>query len=100
MAGKRRPYTCSFCGKNQEQTSRLIAGPNSVYICADCIALCNEILAQDERSMPSEHSVVAQASAQPSASAWWRRLVARRYVPRRRQTVQRQTVQRLVPTLG
>jgi ATP-dependent Clp protease ATP-binding subunit ClpX len=34
---------CSFCGKSQEEVGRLIAGPN-VYICDECIELCNEIM--------------------------------------------------------
>ncbi|WP_290924606.1 ATP-dependent Clp protease ATP-binding subunit ClpX [Halodesulfovibrio sp.] len=37
---------CTFCGKSQEQVARLIAGPE-VYICDECIALCNEIIAQE-----------------------------------------------------
>ena len=37
---------CSFCGKSQEQVKRLIAGPN-VYICDECIELCNEILEEE-----------------------------------------------------
>ncbi len=37
---------CSFCGKNQEHVKRLIAGPN-VYICDECIELCNEILEEE-----------------------------------------------------
>ncbi len=37
---------CSFCGKTQEQVKRLIAGPN-VYICDECIELCNEILEEE-----------------------------------------------------
>jgi CheY-like chemotaxis protein len=43
------PYTCSFCGKRQEPTRRLIAGPGGVAICAECVALCTEILAEEER---------------------------------------------------
>ncbi|MBM9536465.1 ATP-dependent Clp protease ATP-binding subunit ClpX [Desulfobulbus alkaliphilus] len=35
--------SCSFCGKNQEEVGKLIAGPN-VYICDECIELCNEIV--------------------------------------------------------
>lgn len=35
--------TCSFCGKSQEEVGKLIAGPN-VYICDECIDLCNEII--------------------------------------------------------
>ena len=34
---------CSFCGKSQEEVGKLIAGPN-VYICDECIELCNEIM--------------------------------------------------------
>jgi len=36
---------CSFCGKSQEEVGKLIAGPN-VYICDECIGLCNEIMAE------------------------------------------------------
>jgi ATP-dependent Clp protease ATP-binding subunit ClpX len=37
---------CSFCGKQQGEV-RLVAGPSDVYICHLCVALCNEILAQE-----------------------------------------------------
>jgi ATP-dependent Clp protease ATP-binding subunit ClpX len=37
---------CSFCGKNQEEVKKLIAGP-SVYICDECIELCNDIIAEE-----------------------------------------------------
>ena len=37
---------CSFCGKGQDQVRKLIAGPG-VYICDECIELCNEILAEE-----------------------------------------------------
>ena len=39
-------HKCSFCGKSQEQVRRLVAGPN-VYICNECILLCQEIIADD-----------------------------------------------------
>jgi len=38
--------TCSFCGKNQEEVRKLIAGP-AVYICDECIELCNDIVAEE-----------------------------------------------------
>ena len=42
---------CSFCGKSQKQVKKLIAGPG-VYICDECIELCNEIIEEEvgERS--------------------------------------------------
>ncbi len=38
---------CSFCGKTENQVHRLIAGPNGVYICDECIDLCDEILEEE-----------------------------------------------------
>ncbi len=46
----RQTPRCSFCGKEQRMVNRLVAGPN-VYICNECIALCNEIL-NDEGLFP------------------------------------------------
>ena len=43
---------CSFCGKFQEEVSRLIAGPN-VFICNECVALCANIL-QDEMTIQGD----------------------------------------------
>jgi ATP-dependent Clp protease ATP-binding subunit ClpX len=43
---------CSFCGKSQQEVKKLIAGP-SVYICDECVALCNEIIAEDTSSLPT-----------------------------------------------
>jgi ATP-dependent Clp protease ATP-binding subunit ClpX len=40
---------CSFCGKTQNEVRKLIAGP-SVYICNECIDICNEIINEDERN--------------------------------------------------
>ena len=46
---------CSFCGKSQKQVKKLIAGPG-VYICDECIDLCNEII-DEELAGPSDDSV-------------------------------------------
>jgi excisionase family DNA binding protein len=49
LAGKGRAgYRCSFCGKTQERVRRLIAGPGGVFICDECVALCNTILSEQE----------------------------------------------------
>ena len=45
--GNRVQYHCSFCGKNQDQVKRLIAGPGAVYICDECVALCQEIILEE-----------------------------------------------------
>lgn len=47
--GKKAKETlfCSFCGKNQKDVAKLIAGP-AVYICDECVRLCNEILSEEE----------------------------------------------------
>ena len=56
MAGPNRgnnmQYSCNFCGKNQSQVVRLIAGPGSVYICNECVDLCQEIIS--EESIPTD----------------------------------------------
>ncbi len=48
--GSRVQYNCSFCGKNQDQVKRLIAGPGAVYICDECVELCQEIINEETQS--------------------------------------------------
>lgn len=45
-SGSSHGLHCSFCGKSQREVKKLIAGPN-VYICDECIELCNEIIAEE-----------------------------------------------------
>lgn len=48
---------CSFCGKTQGQVRKLIAGPNDVYICNECVELCSDILDEElEPLYPGESS--------------------------------------------
>ncbi len=47
---------CSFCGKSKDSVRKFISGP-SVYICNECVALCNEILAEEEERIPAENAV-------------------------------------------
>ncbi len=47
---------CSFCGKSKESVKKFISGPN-VYICNECISLCNEILAEEEEREAQEQTV-------------------------------------------
>lgn len=52
---------CSFCGKSQEQVRKLIVGPGDIYICDECIALCNEIIDdefyEDEEPVAGEEQI-------------------------------------------
>ncbi|MFA6822681.1 MAG: ClpX C4-type zinc finger protein, partial [Geobacter sp.] len=48
LDGSQDTLTCSFCGKTQEEVKKLIAGP-AVYICDECIELCNDIVAEESR---------------------------------------------------
>ena len=49
--GPKVPYRCSFCGKSQEQVRKLIAG-QGVYICDECINLCQEIIEEEMLDQP------------------------------------------------
>ncbi len=57
------PYRCSFCGKSQEQVRKLIAG-QGVYICDECINLCQEII--EEEMLETPRASKAQAAPLPS----------------------------------
>ncbi len=50
-SGPKVPYRCSFCGKSQEQVRKLIAG-QGVYICDECINLCQEIIEEEMLETP------------------------------------------------
>ncbi|WP_311553680.1 ATP-dependent Clp protease ATP-binding subunit ClpX [Propionimicrobium lymphophilum] len=49
-------FKCSFCGKSQKQVKKLIAGPG-VYICDECIDLCNDIIEEEFAETPSEKAL-------------------------------------------
>lgn len=46
--GKDKIFHCSFCGKSQHEVRKLIAGP-SVYVCDECVSLCNDIINEESR---------------------------------------------------
>ncbi|OAI48492.1 ATP-dependent Clp protease ATP-binding subunit ClpX [Gammaproteobacteria bacterium SCGC AG-212-F23] len=46
--GKTKVLHCSFCGKSQNEVRKLIAGP-SVYVCDECVVLCNDIISEETR---------------------------------------------------
>ena len=53
---------CSFCGKNQSEVRKLIAGP-AVYICDECIQLCSEIIEEEsEKDADALENLLAQGA--------------------------------------
>ena len=52
---KDKQLFCSFCGKNQSEVKKLIAGP-SVYICDECVSLCNDIIKEDLSEKDSDET--------------------------------------------
>ena len=55
----KRQLKCSFCGKTQDQVRRLIAGPN-VYICDECVELCDEIIQEEMEETVEEETLSHQ----------------------------------------
>ncbi len=51
----RRVTTCSFCGKSSRDVGPMVEGPKDVYICANCVELCHNIIRQEKRKLsPSQ----------------------------------------------
>jgi DNA-directed RNA polymerase subunit RPC12/RpoP len=69
---QRQPHTvyrCSFCGKSGEQVERLIAGPGGVYICNECITLCQEIIEEEKAALQPTEVVAVEVAATVLCSA-------------------------------
>ena len=61
---------CSFCGKSQHEVRKLIAGP-SVFVCDECVELCNEIIREEAEDVEAEDA--REAAFRPrrkSVSGW------------------------------
>ena len=58
---------CSFCGKGQDKIAKLIAGPG-VYICDECVELCNHILAEELSRPELREAVTRRAAAKPRST--------------------------------
>ena len=65
MLSKTPQFRCSFCGKSQDQVRKLIAGPE-VYICDECIGLCNEIILEE---LDDDGPLVMQNALKPKEIA-------------------------------
>jgi hypothetical protein len=77
MFHRSRRLRCSFCARPEQGVSRLIAGPG-VYICDECVALCNRILAQPPSAPPSVAGTAARTRGRRGRGAWWRRFLPQR----------------------
>ncbi len=58
-------YQCSFCDKTQALVKRLIAGPDSVFICDECVALCSQIIDEDNPAQPKDSSETMDENINP-----------------------------------
>src|SRR5215470_20111451 len=56
----RRVTTCSFCGKTSRDVGPMVEGPNEVYICSNCVDLCQNIFKQERRRVGSVSSVLTE----------------------------------------
>lgn len=68
LTAKLDALTCSFCNKDQSQVAKLVAGPG-VYICNECVELCNQIIAS-ELARQSEAASEAGVPAPQMIRAW------------------------------
>ncbi|MFO0974414.1 MAG: ATP-dependent Clp protease ATP-binding subunit ClpX [Phycisphaerae bacterium] len=50
---RRRPSTCSFCGKTHREAGPMVEGPNDAFICSSCVELCHNIIKQEKRRVQS-----------------------------------------------
>src|SRR5690349_19320549 len=63
---------CTFCEKRRHHVASLIAGPPGVYICNECIEICNSILQEEQRRSP-ETAAATLARSQPAPAGAGRR---------------------------
>jgi len=78
MKRGRHQYSCSFCGKPKDRVGRLIAGPG-VYICNECVTLCNEIIAEEGHVPPTSPAERQGPTVRCRRIPWWQRLLGRRH---------------------
>ncbi len=71
----RRPrYTCSFCGTSQQDTRRMIAGPQpqAAFICAACVQIATTLLAEEQQEATHGTAPAGPAAAPVAAPGpWW-----------------------------
>ena len=63
--GVQNSYHCSFCDKAQGQVKRLIAGPDRVFICDECVALCGQIITEESPTPPRDTTGLMAKAVNP-----------------------------------
>ena len=66
MAKNEKKIRCSFCGKTQDTVKKIIAGPMGVFICDECIKVCEDILETDQYDEEEETYTLAQDTKLPT----------------------------------
>jgi hypothetical protein len=59
ISSPRQRFYCSFCGKEQDEVAKLIAGP-TVFICDECVDLCQHIISRQPLTTPTKISLMQQ----------------------------------------
>ena len=70
MSSSNAQQRCSFCGKSKDEVKKLIAGP-SVYICNECVDLCQDILAKESQVDLAEKSLDLKSLPKPKEIKTW-----------------------------
>jgi len=68
------PPSCSFCCKSRDVVQKLIASPSDdvrVFICDECVSICNSILEDDRRAKEADKSTPEGEASQPPLDAWF-----------------------------
>ncbi|MCE2464268.1 MAG: hypothetical protein J4F46_10265, partial [Dehalococcoidia bacterium] len=52
--GSSRLYRCSFCRKGETESNRLVAGPDRVFICYECVRACKQVIDQNTSAPPAQ----------------------------------------------
>ena len=56
----RKVTTCSFCGKTSREVGAMVEGPSEVYICSNCVELCQNIFKQEKRRVAASKSTLGE----------------------------------------
>ena len=79
----KRNANCSFCRKNYREVGPLVEGPEDVYICGECIELCQSILDQEKRRRGSSTKLFSKVPSPKELVAYWTSMSSAKNTPKR-----------------